>query len=336
MSTEEAMSTQEDEDEREEKAEEQTAQQLWITPKYKNSFRSLRNHVLTHLSTGPRPHRNQSRNQRLANTPQPSSLAFVNFTGRPIRNVGIQREIRRHVMRDIGRGRRKVPAASSSDSTTGLGIPYTASEPSSPNVKNEDEKQYGMPRSQEGRQNFGSGNEVGVEDEAGLSISRFSAGRIDPFVPWPVELDARTQRLIDHRTYRDFSYLQICWACFLPAHNASRDYHIQCLTSWSSTNHSCTVFTDQRVPIKFYRDAIFPLGLCGPASFFQVLANFSMYAQIQPRTAFNRNLQKYEEWEGLYYQGKAMRIVKELLVIDSVSDELVAAMLGLACYSNSK
>jgi hypothetical protein len=29
-------------------------------------------------------------------------------------------------------------------------------------------------------------------------ISRFSTGRIDPFVPYPVELDARTLRLIDH------------------------------------------------------------------------------------------------------------------------------------------
>lgn len=86
--------------------------------------------------------------------------------------------------------------------------------------------------------------------------------------------------------------------------------------------------------IKFYLDGIFPIGLTGPASFYQILANLAEYLKMHPHA--NASLRQYEVWEGLYYHGKAMGLIKGLLLRDAVSDELVAAILGMACYSNSR
>lgn len=130
----------------------------------------------------------------------------MNITGLPTRDVKTQRQIRQHVMRDIGRRRRKM----ASPDLLNLNLTpahFNAGNPLASSSDSHDilsEANDGAIRNQEELEAPGVLSTAFVRREGGLSmgISRFSAGRIDPFVPWPVDLDARTRRLIDHREYQ--------------------------------------------------------------------------------------------------------------------------------------
>jgi hypothetical protein len=74
------------------------------------------------------------------------------------------------------------------------------------------------------------------------------------------------------------------------------------------------------------------MGLMGAASFYQILANLTVYLIEQPHS--NRDLRLYEEWEVLYYQSKTIPIVRDLFKTDPISDDLVAAVAGLTCYAH--
>ena len=82
--------------------------------------------------------------------------------------------------------------------------------------------------------------------------------------------------------------------------------------------------------VKFYRDAIFPLGLNGRAAFHTSLANLAIYLRLaRPLEA----AEEYEAREELAYQAKAFSHVNKRIAEKDTSDEVVSAVAALACGS---
>lgn len=154
-------------------------------------------------------------------------MAFVNMTGPLVKNAQVQRSIRNFVMRDYGKARRRGGKGKSVERPV-----EAAPEPAAPKltvVASADPEYYNnvqlVKAARASRQAFVDHKEFqdsmqqSLTDEGGAvypkdypaatasgsssvpSISRFSAGRIDPFIAYPIEMTPRVRRLVDHGQY---------------------------------------------------------------------------------------------------------------------------------------
>jgi hypothetical protein len=110
--------------------------------------------------------------------PKQTKFAFVHQTGPTVTDGGSRRLIKKHVMADIGKSRRK-PAPISKQ--------YHEVQVNLTGAQDSDEQNY----SRDIRTN---GNRHPPELEI---ISRFGATR-DPFIVYPIEMTTRTRQLMDH------------------------------------------------------------------------------------------------------------------------------------------
>lgn len=82
--------------------------------------------------------------------------------------------------------------------------------------------------------------------------------------------------------------------------------------------------------IKFYRDAIFPLGLTGSATFHTALANLAFYLRHARPLEIT---EEYEAQEELAHQAKVFNEVNKRIAKKDTSDDVVSAVAALACHS---
>lgn len=179
-----------------------------------------------------------------------AAFAFVNATGPLVKNPGVQRSIRKHVMRDIGKSRRKgakskspdpKPSYSKSESQISIVVeaspefwnsvqlvcraradrcshpmctaPACAS--TMPHLDNIDE-----PDDQVRPMYCYSHLEMAnSQNESMPSISRFSGGRMDPFYAFPIDATPEVQKLVDHGKSD-----RMCHPCLLRLCATSRFY----------------------------------------------------------------------------------------------------------------
>jgi hypothetical protein len=140
--------------------------------------------------------------------PSTSTIAFVNTTGPVTKDTRVQSQIRRHVMRDIGKARRK--DASGNKKATVAELPSRA--PKLTMVTSASPELYHSVQlvkakilsdtsfSEEYPAILPEGSDR-TQFGYNLSISRFLAGRIDPFLKYPIQMTPRVSRLVDHGEY---------------------------------------------------------------------------------------------------------------------------------------
>jgi hypothetical protein len=153
-----------------------------------------------------------------------SALAFVNTTGPIAKNARVQRSIRNFVMRDHGKARRRADKSNGAEKAAATKpVPaapkLTVVADASPDylssvqlVKAAKASRCAFPGcmslptsilcslTNEGGP-FYCNDHLHVAASSstpGPSISRFSAGRIDPFIPYPIEMTPRVRQLVDH------------------------------------------------------------------------------------------------------------------------------------------
>jgi hypothetical protein len=152
------------------------------------------------------------------------AIAFVNTTGPIFKNAGVQRSIRNFVMRDHGKARRRGDKGKSAEKpVAGDLVPavpkLTVVANASPEyfssvqlVKAAQGSHCAFPGCMEQptptprhltHENgpFYCNNHLQVTISGSNpvpSISRFSTGRIDPFIPYPVTMTPRVRQLVDH------------------------------------------------------------------------------------------------------------------------------------------
>jgi hypothetical protein len=89
---------------------------------------------------------------------------------------------------------------------------------------------------------------------------------------------------------------------------------------------------------KWYREAIFPLGVSGEASFHQILSNMALYLRLS-RSLDNdgyiiRDELKYELNEEVAHQAKVYRLVNTMIATkDATSEDAIGAVAALTCYA---
>lgn len=149
-------------------------------------------------------------------------FAFINTTGPTTKDPRIQRKIRAFVMRDHGKARRRRDKVAQEPATKASAPPV----PKITIVVNASPEYYQSVQSVKAGNDlrcasgrcaarpcscppgllwkesgpFGDHYSSLAESDPShtLSISRFSAGRIDPFIKYPVEMTPRVRRLLDH------------------------------------------------------------------------------------------------------------------------------------------
>lgn len=156
-----------------------------------------------------------------------AALAFVNTTGPITKNARVQRSIRNFVMRDHGKARRRSDKGKGPENAVAtkpiLEVPkltvVAAADPEYFNsvqlVKAAHASRCVFP----GCMNTQTPTMPGLTREGSPficaehlqvpasgsnpepSISRFSTGRIDPFIPYPIEMTPRVRQLMDHGQY---------------------------------------------------------------------------------------------------------------------------------------
>jgi hypothetical protein len=99
-----------------------------------------------------------------------------------------------------------------------------------------------------------------------------------------------------------------------------------------------SVFDDSKRNTKFYRDAIFPLGLVGEASFHQMLSNMALYLRLARGTDDGkytiRDELKYEREEEVIHQTKVYNLVNNMIAKkEETSEDAISAVGALACYA---
>ena len=152
------------------------------------------------------------------------NIAFVNATGPIVKNARVQRSIRNFVMRDHGKARRRGHKGKSTDEPVA-----TEPVPAAPKltvVANASPEYFSSVQLANAAQSsrcaftdcmelptptprhlmhegdlFYCNNHLQVTASGSspmLSISRFSTGRIDPFISYPITMTPRVRQLVDH------------------------------------------------------------------------------------------------------------------------------------------
>jgi hypothetical protein len=153
-----------------------------------------------------------------------STIAFVNTTGPIVKNAGVQRSIRNFVMRDHGKARRRGDKGKSTDKPVSTepvpAVPkLTVVADASPEyfrsvqlVKAAHDSHCAFPGCIElpmpaPRHLIHEGGPFYCKNHLQVtvygsnpvpSISRFSTGRIDPFISYPIAMTPRVRQLLDH------------------------------------------------------------------------------------------------------------------------------------------
>jgi hypothetical protein len=152
------------------------------------------------------------------------AIAFVNTTGPIFKNAGVQRSIRNFVMRDHGKARRRGDKGKSAEKLVARDLvpavpKLTVVANASPEyfssvqlVKAAQGSHCAFPGcmelptptprhlTHEGGPFYCNNHFQVTVSGSNLvpSISRFSTGRIDPFIPYPVTMTPRVRQLVDH------------------------------------------------------------------------------------------------------------------------------------------
>lgn len=154
------------------------------------------------------------------------AIAFVNTTGPIVKNARVQRSIRNFVMRDHGKARRRGDKGKSTDKAVATEpVPAVPKLTIVGNASLEYFSSVQLVKAAQGshcdfpgcmelptptptprhltheRGPFYCNNHLQVTVSSSNrvpSISRFSTGRIDPFIPYPITMTPRVQRLVDH------------------------------------------------------------------------------------------------------------------------------------------
>jgi hypothetical protein len=155
------------------------------------------------------------------------AIAFVNITGPIAKNARVQRSIRNFVMRDHGKARRRGDKGKTADNPVAAepvpAMPkLTVVANASPEyfssvqlVKAAKGLRCAFPGCMElptptprhlthegGPLYCNNHSHVAVSGSSLVpSISRFSTGRIDPFIPYPITMTPRVRQLVDHGQY---------------------------------------------------------------------------------------------------------------------------------------
>lgn len=89
---------------------------------------------------------------------------------------------------------------------------------------------------------------------------------------------------------------------------------------------------------RWYREAIFPLGVSGEASFHQILSNMALYLRLS-RSLENtgyviQDELKYAWNEEVAHQAKVYRLVNTMLATkNGMNEDAIGAVAALACYA---
>jgi hypothetical protein len=98
------------------------------------------------------------------------------------------------------------------------------------------------------------------------------------------------------------------------------------------------VFGNIRRNTVWYREAIFPLGTSGEASFHQILSNMALYLRLS-RSLDNsgyiiRDEMKYELTEEVAHQAKVYRLVNNMIATkEATNEDAIGAVAALTCYA---
>jgi len=148
------------------------------------------------------------------------AIAFVNTTGPIVKNARVQRSIRNFVMRDHGKARRRGDKGKTADNPVAAeSVPAVPKLTVVANASPEYFSSVQLVKAAKGsRCTFPDCMELptSTPHEGGPSycnnhlhvavsgsnlvpnISRFSTGRIDPFIPYPITMTPRVRQLVDH------------------------------------------------------------------------------------------------------------------------------------------
>ncbi|KAH8593676.1 hypothetical protein B0O99DRAFT_208169 [Bisporella sp. PMI_857] len=251
---------------------------------------------------------------------QPSSdFLFITQTGLE-QEHGIQTKIRKHVMKEIGRSRRKTENYQKDNQIhVELEVPedFTRQETRpEPNVKDL------VRKSKSNEQILDAINELPISSVAGsfllkgasgplqvipskalafLQLSRAAkdtelprverlwTGRMDPFIRYPIKMNQRTLQLMDH------------------------------------------IFDDRYGNTPPFRNVWFPVGLIDAGGFHQLLSNASLNM-----AALRARGHEPETYESLIHHHQAVAIVAQKLTdpILATSDGILGAIVGFACYAH--
>jgi len=274
----------------------------------------------------------------LAHSEKPApQLVFILQTGEK-KSKDVQTQIRKHVMKDIGRSRRKekrgrkinleIPSVTLSQPKDHVSQPQTCSGiyrntngidvalevPHNPTI---------APNS-----SFGSMSDrdaasktipplhgdlhdilkpaIGWHQASTLSpgFDRLWTGRMDPFVRYPVELNDRTRELVD----------------------LGKPKVVEMVAAYSN---SCLIaFDDRFVNVGPFRDACLPVGMMDPAAFHQVLSNALLNISCR------RSENSPETNDCIKHHALAVKSVNERITDPNftISDGFIGAIIGFACY----
>lgn len=232
------------------------------------------------------------------------SPVFITQTG-PIKSRDVQTQIRKHVMKDIGRSRRKPsrrempleftlevpdnmevftaqPKSTESDDGIGSVTPADLSATSNPDS---------LPTSKSDSsctsRSLDPKHSPCRAVPAMPSIDRLWTGRMDPFVQYPIEMNYRALDLMDH------------------------------------------IFDDRYGCTPPFRDVWLPVGMMDSAAFYQVPSNASLnLASLCAGSSVPETL------ESMRYHAKVAKMVTERIsdLKEAILDGLLGAVGGFACY----
>ncbi|KAE9372193.1 hypothetical protein N431DRAFT_375200 [Stipitochalara longipes BDJ] len=258
----------------------------------------------------------KSCSSRLSSEKTSPQLVFILQTGGK-KSKDVQTQIRKHVMKDIGKSRRKekrgrkinleVPPAAPSeprvndhpprrnhqntdntDST--IEVPHiaaTAPDSSYGSVSDGEDASQTVPHLQGDLHDILK-QAIGWHQASAFSpgIDRLWTGRMDPFVRYPVELNDRTRELVD------------------------------------------LAFDDRYVNVGPFRDACLPVGMMDPAAFHQVLSNALLNISCR------RTETSPETNDCIKHHALAVKSVNERITDPNftISDGFIGAIIGFACY----
>jgi hypothetical protein len=89
--------------------------------------------------------------------------------------------------------------------------------------------------------------------------------------------------------------------------------------------------------MKPYREVFFPMALRDPASFYQVLSNFTLLVRfLRPDTQRTRKPERYEDDEILLHHSQAIKLVRRKLEMEQrrrrgVRDDFGGFGVGVLC-----
>ncbi|KAE9380859.1 hypothetical protein N431DRAFT_362953 [Stipitochalara longipes BDJ] len=259
-------------------------------------------------------------------------LAFVNYTG-PVakteKDPSTQRSIRRHVMRDIGRSRRAPNVSIVPDPVASSLLQATQSLNSAGTLGS-------LPESAArccftGCYNPGPYNEQPIMKLLNPGNPIMYCSEHQSIFGNPTEaaaLQIELQHMVNLRQLTRVGSGRI--DPFLP-------YPIKLTPRVRRfIDH---IFGNIRKNTVWYREAIFPLGASGEASFHQMLSNMALYLRLSRSlddTGYIiRDEMKYEWNEEVAHQAKVYRLVNNLIATkDATSEDAIGAVAALTCYAH--